>query len=244
MEITRLLTPLFSPRGEPCRPNRTMTPGSVTIHNTANKGADAERHAQAQAAGNLAGMQMAVHYYADDKSIYQCLEDHQQGWHAGDGENKNGGNYTSIAIEVCEHEGIDQRKAFENAARLAAELCVKYGISIVQHKDWRSAKWPSGKDCPHILLNGKDGMDWPWFLGLVVSYLPAPTVDDAAPPAPTPAAPHWAQGSLDRLIDIGIITTPEAWTDFNAPATKAQTLALAERVLAMAHRWIESIQKG
>jgi len=167
MEITRLLTPLFSPRGEQCRPNRTMTPQSVTIHNTANAGADAERHAAAQAAGNLANMQMAVHYYVDDKSIYQCLEDFWQGWHAGDGENKNGGNYTSIAIEVCEHDSIDQRQAFVNAAWLAGTLCKMYGLDIrhiKRHKDWISNKWPKGKDCPHILLEGSDGMTWNWFI--------------------------------------------------------------------------------
>jgi hypothetical protein len=229
MKITKLLTPLFSLRGEPCRPNRTMEPGSVTIHNTGNRGADAERHAEAQAAGNLAGMQIAVHYYVDDKGAFQCLEDFWQGWHAGDGENRQGGNWTSIAIEVCEHDGIDQVKAFENAARLAAELCGKYswGLDrIRRHKDWISQRWPTGKDCPHILLAGREGMDWPWFLGLVAAGLAAPDIEKAAAPEP-----HWGQGPLDRLIQAGIITTPEAWTDFNAPAGKAQTLALAERVL-------------
>jgi hypothetical protein len=46
-----------------------------------------------------------------------------------------------------------------------------------------------------------------------------------------PAEPqHWAQGVLDELVQAGIISTPDAWNDFESPATKAQVLALVNRI--------------
>ena len=195
MTITKLLTPLML-NNAALRPNRTMTPASVTIHNTGNKNAGASQHAKAQAAGNL--KEIAVHYYVDDKAICQCLEDTWQGWHTGDGSNKQGGNYTSIGIEVCEHTGIDQRKAFENAARLTAELCEKHGFGIEKvrtHQSW------SGKYCPHILLDGTGGMTWSWLLGLVRSSMteakPSPELDN------TPA--DWASSAVAKAVARGIV---------------------------------------
>jgi len=40
---------------------------------------------------------------------------------------------------------------------------------------------------------------------------------------------HWAQKYLDSLISKGIIDTPEAWVDFDAPATKGLLLAVVDK---------------
>jgi N-acetylmuramoyl-L-alanine amidase len=164
LTITTMLTPAAY------RPARTMVPTSVTIHATSNadRGATAAAHAKAQAAGNLKNV--AVHYYVDDHDIYRCLEDTQQGWHSGDSSNVQGGNYTSISIEVCENQGIDQRLAFERAAALARMIMGAHGIHILRtHHDW------TGKKCPDVLLDKRGGLTWEWFAGLVAGSTPAPT---------------------------------------------------------------------
>lgn len=218
MEIKVALTPMYV-NNEQCRPNRTMDPASVTIHNTANLKANAQQHAKAQMAGNL---DCAVHYFVDDKEIYKCLEDHWQGWHAGDGGNYAGGNYTSIGIEVCEHSGIDQKKAFENAAWLVNELCTTNGFTAIKkHKDW------SGKYCPHILLDGKDGLTWEWFLNTVQSYRtlveePLPSLDN------TPA--DWARVSLNKALERGILIGDQNGDlKLHAPLTLERLLVLLDR---------------
>ena len=148
--------------GVRCKPDRAMDPAYITIHNTANPNADALDHYNAQTKGHLGSMQMAVHYYVDDKgTIYQCLRDKEQGWHAGDG--RGPGNSTSISIEVCEKTGSDQAKAEEHAAALTADLIIQRGIPadhVVPHKHW------TGKNCPHLILP-----HWDAFLAQVRYYL-------------------------------------------------------------------------
>jgi len=178
MKIEQMLTPL-TVNGTACRPNRTMTPTSVTIHNTGNPSANALAHANAQSKGNLASMQMAVHYYVDDTdTMYQCLENTQQGWHAGDGSTPNGGNATSIAVEICEQKGINQVQAFKNAAWLVAHLLNQYGWNldhVRQHHDWKSTKYPTGKDCPYLLRHATAGVTWADFQGMVLTEINAET---------------------------------------------------------------------
>ena len=148
--------------GVRCKPDRAMTPAYITIHNTANPNADARDHYNAQTQGHLGSMQMAVHYYVDDKdTVYQCLLDREQGWHAGDG--RGPGNSTSISIEVCEKTGSDQAKAEEHAAALVADLIIQRNIPVdhvVPHKHW------TGKNCPHLILP-----HWEKFMAQVRYYV-------------------------------------------------------------------------
>lgn len=198
MEV--LLTPA-KVKDNSIRPSGTMTPKSVTIHNTANPNAGAEKHAKAQAAGNFYENKIAVHYYVDDKVTYKCLEDTWQGWHAGDG--KGPGNTSSIGIEVCEQTGIDQKKAFINAAELAASLVKKYGLTVnevVPHRKW------SGKYCPHILLDGKNGLTWDWFTGVVASKLkPAALAEEVKEEIMDNTPAQWEKEGVEWAIGIGLI---------------------------------------
>jgi len=41
---------------------------------------------------------------------------------------------------------------------------------------------------------------------------------------------HWAQKYLESLVAKGIIETPEAWTDFEAPVTRGLVLALVDKL--------------
>ena len=148
--------------GVRCKPDRAMTPAYITIHNTANPNADARDHYNAQTQGHLGSMQMAVHYYVDDgDTIYQCLRDLEQGWHAGDG--RGPGNSKSISIEVCEKTGSDQAKAEAHAAALTADLILQRNIPVdhvVPHKHW------TGKNCPHLILP-----HWEKFMAQVRYYV-------------------------------------------------------------------------
>lgn len=136
------------PDGRPNKPSRAMKPQYITIHNTDNNapGATAEAHSRYILNGS-AGAQKSWHYTVDDREVYQHLRDDEQGWHAGDGSGP--GNTTSIGIEVCMYQGMDEPKAWRQAAELIALLAKRHSLSIdkvVPHKRW------SGKACPSRIL--------------------------------------------------------------------------------------------
>jgi len=163
------------PDGRANKPNKQMTPGWLTIHNTDNEssGATAEAHSRYLLNGS-GGTQKSWHYTVDDKDIYQHLRDTEQGWHAGDGSGP--GNATSIGIEVCMYKGIDEQTAWANAAWLVAKLAKKYGIpliKVVPHKHW------SGKNCPSRILP-----QWTQFLNMIDRELVA--LDKPQQPKPEP----------------------------------------------------------
>ena len=126
---------------------------SVTIHNTndlANVHDDAEQYTRATYNENMNSSR--VHFYVDDIGAWQnlragtgmCSADavgsSEVSWHAGDGVTPNGGNMTSISIEVimgdtAAHDAL----AKNNGARLAAWLLWKHGLTIndlVTHTYW------------------------------------------------------------------------------------------------------------
>lgn len=90
-----------------------------------------------------------VHYYIDDKEIWQNLREDEVGWHAGDG--RGPGNETTISLEIITKGKIikDEIKAEDNGAKLCAILLDKYNLSI---KDVYTHKYWSGKNCPINIL--------------------------------------------------------------------------------------------
>lgn len=171
MEIKQRLLP----DGRPNKPGKGMDPQWLTIHNTDNEsaGATAEAHSRFILNGS-GGAQKSWHYTVDDKDIYQHLRDNEQGWHAGDGGKT--GNVSSIGIEVCMYKGMDEQKAWDNAAWLAATLANKYNIPllrIVPHKHW------TGKNCPSRILP-----QWSKFINMIDQKLV--TMDKPQQPKPKP----------------------------------------------------------
>ena len=84
-------------KGQPMKPCRKMMIKGVTVHNTgdlANVDDDAEQYTRATLNGNMGGV--VVHYYVDDRAIWQNLREDEQGWHAAD--SFGPGNTTTIAI--------------------------------------------------------------------------------------------------------------------------------------------------
>lgn len=131
------------------RPGYPMEPCTITQHNTGNrrKGANADMHTEYV---DNTPSYVSWHFTVDDKEIIQELPINENAWHAGDGGN-GPGNRTSIAIETCEHEGIDWQKAKENTIKLIVFLMNKVQSlrpdPVVPHRAW------SGKYCPHRILD-------------------------------------------------------------------------------------------
>jgi N-acetylmuramoyl-L-alanine amidase len=145
----------FIPVGNQNRPGTTINVTRITVHNTSNSssGADAKSHS------NLVrgSWPHSWHYTVDDSVIIQQLPINEKGFHA-----KSAANNSSIGIEICMHQGNNQNKANDNAAKLVAYLMNDLALGIdkvVTHNYW------TGKNCPILLLN-----EWENFKGLVQSY--------------------------------------------------------------------------
>lgn len=96
----------------------------------------------------------SAHYFVDDSSIWQSVEDGNGAWHVGDGNGKYGiTNSNSIGIEMCLPEGTVTAKTEQNTIELVQYLMQKYNIPInqvVRHYD------ASRKNCPaQFNLDGK-----------------------------------------------------------------------------------------
>lgn len=117
----------------------------IVIHSTGNKNDTAKNNADYF---GRADRQASAHYFVDDNSIYQVVEESNAAWHCGDGGNKYGiGNHNSIGIEMCgTNNGNISDKTINNTIELVKSLQAKYRLSndrIVRHYD------ASRKCCPY-----------------------------------------------------------------------------------------------
>ncbi|MFD1064730.1 N-acetylmuramoyl-L-alanine amidase [Oceanobacillus locisalsi] len=129
------------------RPQTSLNPSHITVHETANVsiGADAEMHASYVKGENAQAQQVSWHITVDDSQAIQHLPFNEVGWHAG-----QEGNHTSIGIEICVNQDGDFSEAQGNAITLIQQLMDDLSISInniVTHQYW------TGKNCPANLLN-------------------------------------------------------------------------------------------
>lgn len=179
----------------------------VTIHNTSdlsNVNDDAEQYTRATYNENMGSAR--VHFYTDNTGAWQnlragtgmCKNDPEGSaevsWHAGDGSTSDGGNMTSLSIEIIMNESTQaDEKAKDNGARLAAWLLWKHGLSIdklVTHTYWvskaagkvfadpdvQSTNMISGKKwCPTYIFGSTNTTtalkNWKAFKSLVKTYL-------------------------------------------------------------------------
>lgn len=129
-------------------------PEWIIIHETDNtsKGAGAKTHARAMNNGNLAG---TVHYYVDDKEIYQTLRHSDGGYSIGtnyghSSVNWKANNKNVISIEICVNPDSDYEKARLNAVWLAKQLMRQYKWDsghVIRHYDAK------GKYCPRKMMD-------------------------------------------------------------------------------------------
>ncbi|WP_288534108.1 N-acetylmuramoyl-L-alanine amidase [uncultured Ruminococcus sp.] len=167
----------------------------VTIHNTdriktAAGTTPAEQYTRATVNGNMKTVR--VHYYVDSTCAWQNLPLSLSGWHAADG--SGNGNRRTIAIECIMNGSGDaaDKRAEENAARLAAALLKQHGLGInhlYTHTHWLNVRdgrngtvdqlntmHNSYKMCPAYILP-----HWVEFKKKVQSYLNAGTSTISAP---------------------------------------------------------------
>lgn len=134
------------------RPGTRIKATHLTIHNTANAdpGADALMHARYLKGPDARAREVSWHFTVDDVRCVKHLPTNEKGWHAGPGNSK------SVAIEICEHAGINKEAAIDRASLLAAVLMDALDIPperVVPHQFW------TGKDCPHVVLREPGGFD-------------------------------------------------------------------------------------
>lgn len=117
----------------------------IVLHYTANKGDTAKNNVDYFYNGDR---QASAHYFVDDTSIWQSVEDSNAAWSVGDGNGVYGiTNQNSISIEMCCNlSGIVSSTTESNAIELVKYLQGKYNISnsnVVRHYD------ASRKICPN-----------------------------------------------------------------------------------------------
>ena len=121
----------------------------IVLHYTGNKGDTAKNNVDYFYNGNRGA---SAHYFVDDNSIWQSVEEYNSAWSVGDGHGKYGiTNRNSISIEMCcNSSGNITEKTEANALELVKYLMTKYNISfsnIVRHYD------ASRKICPNWSAN-------------------------------------------------------------------------------------------
>jgi hypothetical protein len=147
------------------RPGTLLRAEWVTVHNTANRGtgANAEMHRRYLLGDDARSREVSWHFTVDDTEVIQHIPVDEIAWHAGARANES-----SIAVEICEHAGIDQEAADSRAALLVALLLAEQSIPLSHvrtHKSW------TGKECPRVLLQTPGG--WERFLARVAAHFAA-----------------------------------------------------------------------
>ena len=121
----------------------------IVLHYTGNKGDTAKNNVDYFYGGNRGA---SAHYFVDDNSIWQSVEESNSAWAVGDGKGVYGiTNRNSISIEMCcNSSGNITEKTESNALELVKHLQKKYNISnnnVVRHYD------ASRKICPNWSAN-------------------------------------------------------------------------------------------
>lgn len=165
----------YIPHNTPCnrRPGHSMTPTTITIHNTGNPSSTAagERNWLTNPTNNR---QASYHIVVDEREAVECLPLNESAWHAGDGSGAKSGNRTSIGIEIC--ESGNYAKTLDNAVKLVASMLKDRGWGVDRlrrHWDW------SGKICPRLMYNGGKWTGWNEFKSRVAAELEAGNVEKA-----------------------------------------------------------------
>lgn len=130
------------------------SPKYIVIHETDNfsAGADAQRHASAQAAGHLS---TSVHYYSGSDGVYQAANHTDGTFSVGHEYSKehpihDATNRNTINIEICVNKGGDYTKARSNAIELVKYLIQQTNIPakrVIRHFD------ATGKYCPRNMMD-------------------------------------------------------------------------------------------
>lgn len=119
-------------------------PKFIILHYTGNQTDSALNNAKYFNGGNR---NASAHYFVDDTSIYQVVEDNKGAWHIGNTKTEPN-NKNSIGIEMCCKDGSITSKTENNALELVKHLMKKYNISVSNVRTHAEVT-NYGKICPN-----------------------------------------------------------------------------------------------
>ncbi|MDQ0149114.1 N-acetylmuramoyl-L-alanine amidase [Eubacterium multiforme] len=127
----------------------------IVVHDTGNKTDSDESNANYFCTGTR---NASAHFFVDDDSITQVVEEYNGAWHCGDGNGRYGiTNKNSLGIEMCRRNNEVTAKTIENTIWLIKKLQAKYNIpdnKVVRHYD------ASRKICPEALSRNNWSKWW------------------------------------------------------------------------------------
>lgn len=142
------------------------------IHYTANNGDTAKGNTDYFKSGYRAA---SAHYFVDENSVWQSVEDEDIAWHCGGNKQGINGasffnvctNMNSIGVELCSRKNGDvyffKEQTIANAVELVRELMEKYNIDtdhVIRHYD------VTGKICPNpFVINQQKWLDFKKSIG-------------------------------------------------------------------------------
>lgn len=159
----------------------------IVIHDTGNFNDTAKGNANYFCSGKR---KSSAHYFVDEDSIVQLVEDSNTAWHVGDGKGKYGiTNSNSIGIEMCKTNGTIGPFTYNKTLELTRMLCNKYNVpysNVTRHYD------ASRKNCP-ASFSQNNWQKWNQFKNdLILGTFEA---------------------KLDSFVKRGIISSPQYWIE-------------------------------
>ena len=132
----------------------------IVVHYTGNKGDKAKSNTNYFKDVNR---NASAHYFVDDDSIWQCVEDRHVAWHCGAKTYRHPKcrNVNSIGVELCNGIPDFSDKTVNNGVWLIKELMQRYNVpieNVIRHYD------VTGKLCPASLV---DESKWKEFKDLL-----------------------------------------------------------------------------
>lgn len=193
----------------------------IVIHYTGNSSDTAKANANYFNSGSRGA---SAHYFVDNHNCYQSVALNNAAWAVGGTKSYKHSdcrNLNSVSIEMCTSGNYTVSEQTEiNAAHLCAELCNLLGITadkvdayVLRHYD----VW--AKDCPHG-WTGNNNNRWNSFKNRIKNILGNNSDESAKSLYDT---------YLSKLVSKGIISDKNLWSEYAAPVTKAQAVALIDK---------------
>lgn len=179
----------------------------IVLHYTANDGDTA--------AGNCnyfagAGRKASAHYFVDQTSVWQSVQDTDTAWHCGGKLQGIGGhafygickNTNSIGVELCSrivngrYVIADQTQA--NAVQLVRGLIQRHNVpleNVIRHYD------VTGKICPKPFVD--DPAQWVTFEGRLTDALAEQEDEDMEKYKKLADVPQWGREAIEKVIEKG-----------------------------------------
>ena len=148
----------------------TNTPKYIVVHYVGAQSSTALNNCKYFAGGDRGA---SAHYFVDDNSIYQCIEDKHGAWHVGNTRTEVN-NKNSIGIEMCcmgANLGVTE-KTEANTLDLVKYLMNKYNIPASNVRTHYQVSGNS-KVCPNWSAN--NWARWTNFKNKLTNSTPAPT---------------------------------------------------------------------